>query len=261
MLHPYINITACFSLLGLTLFNSTVVAAKEYSLSASWVKNKSHFFEDFKDQRALLFQFGYPNTQTQLEQTLDTRSDSYAITAGYRYSRYLTFKASYLGKSDYSLKSTFKHISDTDNGKHVVEGQDSIKSKIIATRLGLTAELPILHKLAVGVNLGLTLSRINTQRNISGNIISANNTATPIQAHKTTSDYESNIYSGLYIAYSISEQWKIISHWDRYFNQGVYNNYPSIVAPDGSIISLNMGDNHHIDSYGIGIEYRFKGKQ
>ena len=257
---PYLNITIHLYLIFSIALNSAVTSAADYSLSGSWIKNKSHFFENFKDQRALLFQFGYPNTQTQLEQTLDTRSDSYAVTAGYHYSRYLAFKASYLGKSDYSLKSTFKHISDTDNDKHIVEGQDSIKSKIIATRFGLTAELPILHKLAVGVNLGITLSRINTQKNISGTIITTNNTAIPIQAHKATSDYESNIYSGLYIAYKLTKQWKIISHWDRYFNQGVYNNYPGIVTPDGGIISLNMGANHHIDSYGIGIEYHFKGK-
>lgn len=239
----------------MTFFHDNVSA--EYSVNISAVRYKGDFFEGFQSQRSLLFFIGFPGAETNIRQTLDSAIDSYQITAGYHLNKYHSFKVSYLGKSDYSLRSQFLYRVPLASGIREINGNDEIKAKVRGSSIALYSELPIRENIAVGSNLGILASRTVVSRTISGLVVEDGLTDRQIESSLTKTKYEVNPLIGLYVYYKYSVDWRLLFQWNRYFNVGEQSVFPGVVDLSGDVIDIKMDNEVHVDSYSLGLEYRF----
>lgn len=238
-------------------------AFSDYSLSVDSVRYKSEFYEAFEAQRELLFAVGFPNFETHLDQSLDSHSDSLQITGGYHFNRYHSIKVSYLGESEYSLKSRYSYLvpdSDTSVAR-TVRGRDSFKINITGLTAGLYSELPLREEVALGINLGAIVARVVSDRSIQGRVVSGDETmpngVLSSVSNRSKTDYELNIMFGLYLSYRYSKPWRIKFQWNRYFDLGKKARSLGIVNSSGEIIGVDMDNGDYVDAYALGLEYRF----
>lgn len=237
--------------------------AADLSLGLTAVQHKSDFFEAFQQQRELLFTVGFPGATTDINQIKDENSDSFILTGGYHYNRYFSIKASYLAKSEYSLKSDFTYEIPDNNGNRMrtITGNDSIKSKVRGASVGLYGELPIREKIFIGSNIGVLISRVITERKIQAQVDSYTDdtiiNSDTVSKNKHHTYYDINPVIGLHAGFKYSEAWHINLQWNRYFSLGHNENYPGVVDLEGNIVDIKMSNETHIDSYSLGLSYLF----
>ena len=237
-----------------------IAALGEYRISVAPATYKSTMYHTLYQQREFLFKHGFPQYESQIKQDIDIYSSDIKIQFSKHINRFISIKASYLTGTEYSLSSSYV-ISETleqGNAERNVEIRDKFEINIKGISLGFYSELPLRRYFALGMNSGVLVSQLTTYFKVSGTAEDTTGFVTLIDEKEKNRQMEINPYFGIYAGIRFSDAWAINLEWNRYFNLGENREYPALVNISGEMESISVENEYQIDSYSLGIEYKFR---
>ncbi len=246
----------------LLLISGNTFATNKYGVELSGVRYKSDFFETLKSQRDFLYRIGFPSVETDIEQNIDKANDSYQISFLYRKNRFLFYRASYLGKSDFLIESQLTHLAYDDRGELIrrINTSEKIKLRMSGIASNIHVELPIRKAISIGGNVGLVIARSKVEYSMTGFVgpsLSEPDGESPIGISKSNVEIEMSPVVGMHMKLHRSEKWSVNFYWHRYFNMTNAGDLPAVIDSSGEVVDMTVSNDSHVDSYGVGLEYKY----